>query len=213
MKTVKYVGFCVAALLAAGSLLAQDTVPSLQDLIGARGRDGQYQLERRGYTFIKAEPQADSVYSYWQEQENGQCVVVRTTDGRYASIAYAMASSCQGGGSQAAPHYEENYDRKDEFETVCGVMVDGEDYSYKCKAMDFYSGSKKIRTALHYPDQVIRLTWKSGNQVVLHFEGMTPQHAASSTSEGETNFIFEGKTYYYFSNKGRARSEVQNFRN
>lgn len=27
------------------------------------------------------------------------------------------------------------------------------------------------------------------------------------------NFVFEGRTYYYFADKGRARSEAQNFRN
>jgi hypothetical protein len=198
-------------MLAAGAVSAQEPVSSLQDLIGAKGRDGEYQLERRGYTFIRTEKSDDSAYSYWQEQENGQCITVRTTDGRYASIVFAPASDCQRGG-QAAPHYEENYDRKDEFETVCGVIVDGENYRYKCKAMDFYSGSKKIRTALHYPDQVIRLTWKSGNRVVLHFDGMTPQDATYSTSEGETNFLFEDKTYFYISNKDAARMEVQNFR-
>jgi hypothetical protein len=41
---------------------------------------------------------------------------------------------------------------------------------------------------------------------------MTPQEARYSTSEGETNFVYEGKTYYYFSDKGRARSEYDNFR-
>ena len=212
MKIAKFIVCGIGIMFAAGLASAQEPVPYLQDLIGARGGDGEYQLQRRGYTFVKAEQGGDSSYTYWQEQENGQCITVRTTDGRYASIVFAPASDCQGGG-QKAPHYEENYDRKDEFETICGVIVNGQNYSYKCKAVDFYSGSKKIRTALHYPDQVIRLTWKSGNRVVLHFDGMNPMDATYSTSEGETNWMFEDKTYYYFSDKERARHEVQNLRN
>jgi len=91
-------------------------------------------------------------------------------------------------------------------------MVDGKDYSYRCGATDFYSGDRKVRTELRYPDQTIQLTWQSGNRIGLQFEGMVPKEARYSTSEGETNWVFEGKTYYYFSDKGRARSEFQNFR-
>ena len=54
---------------------------------------------------------------------------------------------------------------------------------------------------------------EAGNEVVLHFEGMNPQDARYSRSEGETDFQFEDKTYFYISNKDAARMEVQNFRN
>jgi hypothetical protein len=42
---------------------------------------------------------------------------------------------------------------------------------------------------------------------------MTPKDARYSSSEGETNWVFEGKTYYYSSDKGRARSELQRLPN
>lgn len=103
--------------------------------------------------------------------------------------------------------------RKDAFDTVCGVIVNGTNYRYRCKAEDFYSGGRKTQTILYYPDQTIRLVWKSGNQVELNFEGMVPQNARYSTSEGETDFFFEDKTYFYISDKGAARWEVQNFQN
>jgi hypothetical protein len=101
----------------------------------------------------------------------------------------------------------------DDFDTVCGVMVNGQDYAYRCQVTDHYSGGQKTRTTLRRPDQTIELTWHSGNRVGLQFEGMVPQEARYAASEGETNWVFEGKTYYYFSDKGRARSEVQNLRN
>jgi hypothetical protein len=100
----------------------------------------------------------------------------------------------------------------DNFDTVCGVMVNGQDYAYRCQVTDHYSGGQKTRTTLRMPDQTIELTWHSGNRVGLQFEGMVPKDARYSTSEGETNWVFEDKTYYYFSDKGRARSEVQNLR-
>jgi hypothetical protein len=61
------------------------------------------------------------------------------------------------------------------------------------------------RTELRYPDQTIRLTWQSGNQVNVQFEGMVPKAARYSTSEGETDWVFEGKTYCS-SRTGGARS-------
>ena len=101
---------------------------------------------------------AASAYSYWRENENGQCVTVRTTDGRYASIVFAPAFDCQGGGR--LPDEDKKYDRKDDFETVCGVIVVGENHRYQCEVADFYQGSKKFKTTLHFPDQMFRMRWK-----------------------------------------------------
>lgn len=83
------------ALVAAAGAYAQDRVPSLEDLVGARAAGGERVLQQRGYNWIRTEKSGDSSYTYWQESENGQCVKVQTTDGRYASIAYAPAPDCQ----------------------------------------------------------------------------------------------------------------------
>ena len=90
-------------LSTAGSSYAQDAVPSLEDLVGARASGGERVLQQRGYNWIRTEKSSDSAYSYWQESENGQCVVVRTANGRYASIVYAPAFDCrqQGGSNEA----------------------------------------------------------------------------------------------------------------
>lgn len=189
---------------------AQDAVPSLQDLVGARGRDGEYQMEQRGYNFIRTDKSATDIYGYWQENENGQCVVVHIADGRYQSIVFAPASDCKGG--SAAAGGDDAYDRQDKFDTVCGVIVDGQAHRYRCTAVDFYDGGRKVKTALHYPDMNMRVVWKSGKNVVLHFEGMNPQNATYSSSEGETDIYYEGKTYFYISDKDAARSEVASLR-
>jgi hypothetical protein len=192
-----------------GSGGGESSVSGLQDLVGVRASSGEAELRSRGYTWVRAEQSGGDAYAYWRNNRSGQCVVVRTSDGRYASIAPGMETSCQqgaasGGGSTA--------ERQDPFDTVCGVMTGGKDYSYRCGATDFYSGGRKVRTELRYPDQTIQLTWQSGNQVSVQFEGMAPRAARYSTSEGETNWVSEGKTYYYFSDKGRAQSEFQKFR-
>ena len=191
----------------AGSGAAGSPVPGLQDLVGVRGRDGEVALRNRGYTWAGTDKSSADSYGYWRENENGQCVVVRTSNGRYASIAYATELDCKqaaGGGGMA--------ERQDAFDTICGVMVGGRTYRYRCGATDFYSGNRKVRTELRYPDQTIQLTWQPGNRVGLQFEGMVPKEERYSTSEGETNWVFEDKTYFYYSDKGMAQSEWRNFR-
>ncbi len=42
---------------------------------------------------------------------------------------------------------------------------------------------------------------------------MKPQQARFSTAEGTTQFIFEGKTYLYVSDRGAAAMEVKHFKN
>ena len=185
-----------------------DPVSGLQDLVGARGRDGEGTLQQRGYTWIRTEKSGDASFAYWRESRNGQCIVVKTADGRYESIVYGTAADCKGGGGSGASAEE----RREEFKTVCGVIVNRENYRYRCTVVDFYTGDHKTRTILHYPDQKIELTWNPGGRIGLQFEGMTPQDARYSTSEGETNFMYEGKTYFYYSNKDLARREYDNFR-
>lgn len=199
----------------AGSAFAQDPVRALQDLVGARGSSGETQLEQRGYTWVRTEKSGDSSFTYWREDRTGRCVTVRTADGRYQSLVYTPDADCRGGARQAASTdiggAEADKAVPDRFDSVCGVFVGGKQYRYRCKVVDFYRGDRKVRTALHYPDQTIKLVWKSGNTVELRFEGMNPQSVRFASSEGETNFQFEDKTYYYISNKDAARMEVQHF--
>lgn len=48
--------------------------------------------------------------------------------------------------------------------------------------------------------------------VSVMFEGMKAQPATFSTSEGNTQFVFEGKTYFYTSDPGAAEMEVKHFK-
>ncbi len=74
---------------------AQNPAPSLQDLVGARGRSGEMELQRRGYQFIRTDKSTGDAYSYWREESTGKCIVVRTSDGRYRSLVYTPEVDCQ----------------------------------------------------------------------------------------------------------------------
>jgi hypothetical protein len=76
------------------TVVVGQSVPELSDLVGARGGQAEGTLQQRGYVFIKATQQADSAYSNWKSSKTGNCVAIRTTDGRYAAIVYAPASDC-----------------------------------------------------------------------------------------------------------------------
>jgi hypothetical protein len=81
-----------------------DPVKALSDLVGARAGQAENTLRQRGYQFVKRESASgDSVYSYWRETKNKQCITVQTKQGRYASFAYALPESCGSTSSNSTP--------------------------------------------------------------------------------------------------------------
>jgi hypothetical protein len=66
----------------------------LRDLIGARGRDGEPQLERRGFTHVDTAKSAQTAHSYWWSNEKQACVRVTTREGRYDKIRDVDAGDC-----------------------------------------------------------------------------------------------------------------------
>ena len=182
---------------------AQTPVPNLQDLVDARGSSGEAELQNRGYEFIRTEKSEDSAYSYWLESGTGKCVTVRTENGRYQSLVYTPSFDCE---TASTPEL-----RTETFETVCGVIVDGQNYRYLCEALDQYEGNNRVKTTLRYPDIELQLVWKSGNQVRIDTTGTSSIEATYSTSEGETDIFTSEKTYFYISDQGLATIELQNF--
>jgi hypothetical protein len=103
--TFSAVLICVAAICIAATAPAQEPVRQLQDLIGARGGDGEYQMERRGYTYVSTQKDMDNSYTFWREDRTGRCVSVRTWDGRYQAIVYVPQSDCSGSSGSDRPSY------------------------------------------------------------------------------------------------------------
>lgn len=71
-----------------------ETVPALADLVGARAGQAENVLGERGYEFRRSTQQADSSFTYWLETNTGNCVAIRTTDGRYGAIVYTRDRDC-----------------------------------------------------------------------------------------------------------------------
>ena len=69
--------------------------PYVQDLVGARGRDGEGRLEERGFVWVRTKKSDDSSYTYWKHRQSGQCLSVRTKDGRYASLVKSPPFDCE----------------------------------------------------------------------------------------------------------------------
>ena len=204
-------GTLVAAFLLAQGAYAQDPAPGLQDLIGARGSSGEQVLQERGYEFVKGEKSGGDSYTNWRNARTGQCIIVRTAEGRYQSIVEAPDADCQGGAAEGAPAAAGFDEHGSRFDTVCGVTVDSKTYRYKCLVEGAMPGGSG-KTVLHYPDQTITLNWRGRGRGSVTFEGMKAQPATFSTSEGNTQFVFEDKTYFYVSDPAAAEMEVQNFR-
>jgi hypothetical protein len=83
-----------ASLLLAG-LPARAQVPDgLGDLVGVKGRDGEGELEKRGYVFHHTSKSETSAFSYWWHPGQSTCIRVLTTDGRYERITKTGNADC-----------------------------------------------------------------------------------------------------------------------
>ncbi|HAS52441.1 MAG TPA: hypothetical protein DCS21_12140, partial [Gammaproteobacteria bacterium] len=148
------VGILAALLVSTPAAYAQDPAPDLQDLVGARGSSGEEMLKQRGYTYVKGEKSGGGSYTYWRQGHKGQCIIVRTAEGRYQSLVKAPDPDCQASNTVdgvPAPGFSEHGSR---FDTVCGVTVDKKTYRYKCLVEGAAPGGPG-KTVVHYPDQKI----------------------------------------------------------
>ncbi len=199
MKTYQFYKLLAAlvfGVLLAGPVAAQDTPPALEDLIGVRASSGERMLEQRGYRWVRTEKTSDSAYSYWQEYENGQCVTVRTHNGRYASIVYSPAFDCQqknetagsGSGSYGEPTTTTEHVRFSQGATgteLTGSLTPGSSARYVLRAkkmQDLYVRVAANGSGLYYqifnPDNSFLLEqmtadkeyrgqlWQSGEHVI-----------------------------------------------
>lgn len=71
-----------------------DPVPGLEDLVGARAGQAEQTVTQRGYEWRNSKQMADSSFTYWMEKGTGNCVAIRTTDGRYGAIVYTADRDC-----------------------------------------------------------------------------------------------------------------------
>lgn len=91
---------CLVARLTALALVVASVSPAmartpsdLRDLVGARGGQAEGALQSRGYSLARQEQGDNASLTYWTHGD--QCVLIKTSDGRYASIDGVDPAECQ----------------------------------------------------------------------------------------------------------------------
>jgi hypothetical protein len=94
-RSKRHLALCAAISLAVNGSPALAQVPNdLSDLVGAKGRDGETQLQSRGYTNQHASKTDEGSYTYWWNASKKSCVRVLTSDGRYEKIKTVGNDDC-----------------------------------------------------------------------------------------------------------------------
>lgn len=199
--------FACFLLLAPAFLGAQQPVDELRSLIGAPGSTGDTALRNRGYEHVGTEKTDQDSYAYWREQNRGRCIVVRTTNGRFASIVRAKKSDCDRVEKASAEASGEPDDGS--FATVCGVEVDAKSHRYRCRLRnEGCEGQGFCRSILTYPDLELRISWLPDDRVEVRMKGVAPVQTKASFSDGQTRFEMDGKTYFVYRTPERAEKEL-----
>lgn len=157
---------------------AQEPVSNLQDLVGVRGRDGEMELQNRGYEFRWADTSSsDSVYSYWTNYSTGQCITVRTEDGRYASLVTSPSFDCDQGDPSHTENTGSSVDRR--LADLIGVRASSGEQALQDRGYTNVGGEELENGVATY--------W---------IEGSTGDCVEVITSDGQYQDIFEVEWYY-----------------
>lgn len=176
----------------------------LSGLVGLSGTAGESRLADLGYQSVGGRNEDNASITYWRRTSDASCVMVRTVEGSYASVAPAAADECAA--AEAATTAVAEADAGG-YRTVCGVIVDGSPVRYVCSVV---GGDQRVDpTTLRFPDQVMTLHWLEENRVRIEIEGLNPIEGTWSESEGETDLVTPGQTWFYISNREAAAFEVQ----
>jgi heat shock protein HslJ len=122
------------------------------------------------------------------------------------AIPLAPAEKAAPGSGPSAPPPSESG-----FSTVCGVTVGGQEYRYTCTVEGVAAGTSG-ETVLHFPDNTVTLQWLGGGTATATFSGMVPKDITFSTADGATRFTFEGKVYFFASDRSVAAAQLKTLR-
>jgi hypothetical protein len=178
MKIWSAVAAIAAGCVVSTSLTALAQDPILQDLVGVRGRDGERILQERGYEFRWADNSSGtSVYSYWTNYNTGQCITVRTEEGRYASIVTSPAFDCDQGDPAHVEDFHDSVDRR--LADLIGVRASSGEQALQDRGY--------INTGGEQLNNGVATFW---------IEGSTGDCVEVITSDGRYQDIFEVEWYY-----------------
>lgn len=83
-----------AVLMLAVAIAVSAQADRLQDMVGDRASSAENRLEERGYISIHSDRSWSNSYAYWWSYRDKKCVVVKTNDGRVASIKNTSNGDC-----------------------------------------------------------------------------------------------------------------------
>jgi len=66
----------------------------LRDLVNGRASSGETQLRSRGYEHVETHQAGGILAAHWWNEEEDDCVLVRTSNGRYSAITDASDQDC-----------------------------------------------------------------------------------------------------------------------
>lgn len=91
----RFISICaMAAIVATPVAATAKSATNLRDLIGARAAGAERDMQRRGFYVADGHKGASSSYTYWWSPGRNDCVMVRTSDGRFSSIDDVSAADC-----------------------------------------------------------------------------------------------------------------------
>lgn len=98
-------GLVAAALIGTPIAAIAKSASSLSDLVGTKAAGAESDMESRGWIVTDGHKGSNSSYTYWWNSSRKDCVMVRTADGRYATITDVTPADCNqksGSGAGAA---------------------------------------------------------------------------------------------------------------
>lgn len=78
-----------------GSTSSASSQIDLSDLVGSRGAGAETEMQSRGFRNVKGKRIGSTSYTYWKNDDSGQCVQVAVRNGNVASILRSNANNCK----------------------------------------------------------------------------------------------------------------------
>ena len=67
----------------------------LKDLVGSRAAGAETEMESRGFRNVNGRKSGSTSYTFWKNDDTGQCVQVAVRNGKVSSILRSNANNCQ----------------------------------------------------------------------------------------------------------------------
>ncbi len=207
VSTFVFIFMSISMIYGVQTVYAQDTVDVLSDLVGAKAGQAENAVEQRGYTYVKTEKSGNMSFSYWRESGSNKCVSIKTEDGRYQAIVYAMDFDCQKQESSATK-YEPVSATVDGHCKLYNTKSDNNKYKGSCTIKQKMSNdSNKYVIKLGNGDTYKFIEQSNGYQVETP-EG-TSKNIATMTDKGDKAVFKWGKWKLTASASNSSQNDIE----